>query len=77
MSRAVADIQADLTAAYAARRKAMEAKSYGVNSGQGQITVTRDLKELQAVIKDLESELAEANGTGPQTIAVHAGRGPI
>jgi hypothetical protein len=77
VSRAVADIQADLTAAYAARRKAMDAKSYGVNTGQGQITVTRDLKELNATIRELESELGEANGTGPQTIAVHAGRGGI
>jgi hypothetical protein len=62
MSRKISDIQTDLDTAYAARRKALEALSYSQNSGQGSISVTRaSLDSITSLIKDLESELADAS----------------
>lgn len=60
MSRAVADIQADLTIAYNARRKALEAESYTQDSGQGRLTVTRSLENIARIIRTLEDELENA-----------------
>lgn len=65
--RAVAEITADLSVAYAARRKAMQATSH---SGAG-VSVTRDLAELNNTITGLEAEKAAAeaveNGNGTVT----------
>lgn len=60
MSRAVTDIQADLTIAYSARKKALEAESYTQDSGQGRITVTRSLENINRTIRTLEDELENA-----------------
>ena len=63
-SRTVAEIQTDLDAAYAARRAALSGQQYSLDTGQGRQTVTRaDLPAINATIRDLESELAEAGGT--------------
>jgi hypothetical protein len=63
-SRTVAEIQIDLDAAYVARRAALSGQSYSLDTGQGRQTVTRaDLPAINATIRDLESELAEAGGT--------------
>lgn len=65
MARAVDEIQADLTAAYAARRAALQAQSYSVDSGQGRSSVNRaELEKIQKVVKALEFELEEATGGG-------------
>lgn len=65
MARSVTDIQADLDAAYAARRAALQAQSYSVDSGQGRSSVTRaELKSIQTLVKSLEAELDEATPGG-------------
>jgi len=57
MPRAESDIQADLDAAYAARRKAMLAAS----SSDGDITITRQaLQTLNQTIQSLVTELNQA-----------------
>lgn len=66
MARPVDEIQADLTAAYAARRAALQAQTYSVDSGQGRSSVSRaELRQIQNLVKDLEAELAEASPGGP------------
>lgn len=63
MARSATDIQADLDAAYAARRAALTAQSYSMDTGQGRQQVTRvDLDKITAMIADLEGEMAEATG---------------
>lgn len=65
MARPVDEIQADLTAAYAARRAAYKAQSYSLDTGQGRQQVTRvDLRALDESIAALESELEDATGSG-------------
>lgn len=68
MARTATEIQADLTAARAARLKALEATSYSLDSGQGRQTVTRNLAEINKTIRFLEDELAsvdaDASGDG-------------
>jgi len=62
MARSVTEIQADLTAAYAARRAAFQAQSYSMDSGQGRQSVTRaDLKAISLEISILEQELEDAD----------------
>ena len=59
--RSAADIQADLDVAYAARRTAMSAQSYSIDSGQGKQTVERaSLSDIQKMIRDLQAELEQA-----------------
>lgn len=59
--RASIDIAADLEAAYAARRKALTAQEYAMNTGQGNQSVRRvNLKDLNEMITQLEKELEEA-----------------
>ena len=59
-SRTSAQVQADLTAAYAARLAAMSGQSYSVNTGQGSQSVTRaNLTEINKTISLLEAELEE------------------
>lgn len=60
MARSITDIQTDLTAAYAARRKALEAESYSQNSGQGSLSVSRSLSSINKTIAILKDELEEA-----------------
>ena len=69
MARSITDIQADLDAAYSARRTAMQAQEYSLDTGQGRQQVKRaNLTEINKVIKSLEAELeeaqSEADGTG-------------
>ena len=67
MARTAADIQADLDAAYAARRTALTAQEYRLDTGQGRQEVKRaNLAEINKLIRDLENELetAQNQGTG-------------
>jgi hypothetical protein len=60
--RSAAAIQADLTAAYAARAKVL---ARGVTEGHDGASVTRaTLAELRDTIAELNDELAIANGGG-------------
>lgn len=66
MGRPIPEIQEDLKVAYQSRRKALEAASYSQNSGQGSISVSRNLTEINKTISSLETELenAQANVNG-------------
>lgn len=65
MARSATDIQTDLDAAYEARRTAMSAQSYSLDTGQGKQTVQRaSLAELNATIRALEQELEDATEPG-------------
>lgn len=77
MSRPAAEILVDLTAARAARLNALQATKYTLNSGQGSQSVERDLKEINATIRDLEAEYAEATGENPGVIFATGDRGAI
>ena len=57
-----ATVQADLDAAYAARRAALLG-NYSLDTGQGRHSVTRpDLDKINALISDLEADLASCSG---------------
>ena len=60
MSRPLDEIQADLVAAYAARRAALSAESYSLDSGQSRQSVQRNLKNIEATIRSLSDEKLEA-----------------
>jgi hypothetical protein len=61
-ARTITDVQADLDAAYAARRAAFQAQSYSFDSGQGRQTVARvDMRALSREISILEQELSDWN----------------
>lgn len=61
-ARTITDVQADLDAAYAARRSAFLAQSYSLDTGQGKQSVTRvDMKALSREISILEAELSDWN----------------
>lgn len=61
MARDSAEIQLDLDAAYAARRAALTGgESYKLDTGHGSQSVTRNLKNIESVIKSLEAEMADA-----------------
>lgn len=77
MSRPVADIQADLDIAYQARRNALKVEEYSTDSGQGRTSAKRNLPNIEATIRILESELADASDTGGQTLSVSVDRGPL
>lgn len=63
--RTAADIQIDLDAAYSARRTAMQAQSYSLDTGQGKQQVQRaDLGAINETIRQLESEYEDAMGYG-------------
>jgi hypothetical protein len=65
MGRPVDEIQADLASAYAARRAALVGgESYRLDTGHGSQAVTRSLKNINAAIRELEAELAEAANPG-------------
>lgn len=65
MARDIAEIQSDLDVAYSARRNAMLAQTYSIESGQGKQSVQRaSLKDINGIIADLESELDCANNGG-------------
>lgn len=65
MARSVTDISLDLAAAYAARRKALEAEEYSIDSGQGRQSVRRSLVNIERTIRVLEAELNDATSNGP------------
>ena len=77
MSRPVADIQADLAVAYAGRRAAMRAEEYSTDSGQSRTSAKRNLPNINATIRILEDELADATDSGGQTVSVRVDRGPL
>ena len=58
--RSVTDIQADLVDAYAARRKALDAEQYSIDTGQGKQAVQRNLESINRTILQLEAELRDA-----------------
>lgn len=67
--RSSSEIQTDLDAAYEARRAALSAQSYSLDTGQGKQTVSRaNLSDINKMIRDLELELessiCEESGTG-------------
>lgn len=71
MARSVAEIQADLDAAYAARRAALNG-SYSLDTGQGKQSVTRPpLKDLQTAIDNLQDELDAATAFNGLSITVN------
>jgi hypothetical protein len=60
--RSSTDIQADLDAAYIARRTALSAQEYSLDTGQGKQSVKRaSLSDINKTIRELELELAQAN----------------
>jgi hypothetical protein len=62
-SRTSAQIQTELTLAYAARTAALLGQEYTLDTGQGRQSVTRaNLTEINRTIQELEAELAEAGG---------------
>lgn len=62
--RTSTEIQIDLDAAVAARRVAMTAQSYSMDSGQGKQQVQRaSLKDLNELVKDLTAELEQAQAS--------------
>lgn len=59
--RTIAEIQADLDAAVAGRRAAMQAQGYSLDTGQGKQMVNRaSLSEFNKTIRELQAELSEA-----------------
>jgi hypothetical protein len=55
------DIQAELTLAYSARKTALQAQSYSLDTGQGKQSVQRaDLDKITKTINFLQAELEEA-----------------
>jgi hypothetical protein len=59
--RSSSDIQADLDAALEARRTALQAQSYSLDTGQGKQLVTRaDLGTINKTIRELQAELKDA-----------------
>lgn len=77
MSRPVADIDADLAVAYAARRKALEVEEYSTDSGQGRTSAKRSLSNINATIRALEDEREAADGSCGNTVSVYVDRGPL
>ena len=58
--RSATDVQADLVAAYAARRAALDSEKYAIDTGQGRQSVERNLAEINKTILHLEAELRDA-----------------
>lgn len=74
-SRPIAEIQADLAEARAALRAALKGQSYSLNTGQGTQTVTRaSLRDIRALIAELERELQDAQDPGGGVIAARMRR---
>lgn len=68
--RSATEIQQDLDAAYAARRTAMTAQGYSLDTGQGKQQVQRaNLADINATIRDLEAELAQVTADGGGILA--------
>jgi hypothetical protein len=60
VARSVAEIDADLVLARAARLKALSASEYSIDSGQSRQSVKRSLPDINATITALEDERADA-----------------
>lgn len=72
--RTSADISADLQAACAARRSALQAQSYSLDTGQGKQAVQRaDLSTINKTIRDLEAELETATADESGSAGIMAG----
>jgi hypothetical protein len=72
--RTSAEIQADLDAAYAARRTALFAQSYSLDTGQGRQQVQRaNLSDINKLIRDLENELETAQSDAAGNSGILAG----
>ena len=75
MARTVAEIQLDLDAAYAARRSALQAQSYTLDTGQGRQQVERaNLTEIKKQIRELEAELEAATDPEGGLLSATLGR---
>lgn len=62
--QSLADVNADLQAAYAARRAALSGKSFTLQTSAGMRTITRqDLGDLQKMIDRLERRVASGGNT--------------
>lgn len=72
--RSSIDIKADLDAALTARRTALQAQSYSLDTGQGKQTVQRaDLTSINKTIRDLQTELDQAQAVEAGDSGVTAG----
>lgn len=71
--RSVTDIQADLVAAYAARRAALTAEEYAIDTGQGRQSVKRNLEAINKTILTLEQELVDAEDPAGGIVSLGAG----
>jgi hypothetical protein len=72
--RTVTDIQADLDAAIAARRTALSAQEYSLDTGQGRQSVKRaNLSDINKTIRELELELESAIFTESGSNGILAG----
>lgn len=64
MAQSTTEIQADLTAWYAARRAAANGKSITISTSAGSRTISQyDVTEINTMISQLEGELEAASGT--------------
>jgi hypothetical protein len=72
--RTSTEIRADLDAALAARRTALSAQSYSLDTGQGKQQVQRaDLGTINKTIRELEAELESAVGSESGESGILAG----
>ena len=72
--RTTTAIQADIDAAYAARLVALQAQSYGLDTGQGKQQVERaNLAEINKTIRALEAELETATNAADGLTGILAG----
>jgi len=72
--RTVSEIQEDLDAAIAARRTALSAQSYSLDTGQGKQMVQRaNLKDISELIRQLENELEAAQYSASGQSGILAG----
>jgi hypothetical protein len=63
MARSMVDIQADLDAAYAARRSLLAGQVASVNSSKGSMQYI-SLQDVQVLIRDLEAERDQSQAAG-------------
>lgn len=68
------EVKADLDAALAARRTALQAQSYSLDTGQGKQLVTRaNLSEINKTINELQIEYDQAQSEESGDTGVTAG----
>lgn len=75
MSRDPTEIQADLDAAYAARRAALQAEEYSIDTGQGRQSAKRNLANIEKTIQILKREYEDALSDGYAIVSIDFQRG--